>query len=238
MVAPKSKHLASTRQGEGEYERQEGQNEAAKSMRDPRRKAWEDMTASQRAHGTYGSDPLAKDPMSERDLKEKASTWDLELGTTKVTHKPPGYGGHVPESPSNKRALSQATGEAARESAKARMLLADIDQHRRGMIPAYGGHQPRAIRNVREQGEPEGRTTFGRMQVEGQSKEPPRSMERRQLSSGAGTDSFFTKPGQISESEQGRAQSQRYYHEVRPLEGAPGMFVPTRITPYGYPYRQ
>lgn len=210
-----------------------------RKLRDERPKRMEGQTMYRVSFGRYGSDPLEQDVHSPEQQTQVASTRELDAGSSRSGRFVPGYSGFVPSSSTNKRALEHGSGMHTHENHKSSMLLGTLDQYHRGALPGYQGHRPQAPRNAgREQAEPLGATMTSKSLIEGQSKEPPKMIESFNLQGKRGCQAFFSSPADMTESEEGKAQSERYYAETRPFEGTLSVAVPSKTTASGRPFNR
>ena len=196
---------------------------------------FEGLSVYSNVHGTYGSDPLVNSAPSEKDISRMASTAEFQAGTTRATHRIPGYQGYIPSSTYNDRAIGQAEGLNARKSAKAQMLLYSLDQYPRDVLPQYGGFRAQAGRNIQEPQPPNQLTTQGQANIDGTkgAKEDVDTQHFRD--SDSGTMSFFTG-GSVNVSDNGRSNAEQYYHTQRPKEGLPRIYYPSLTTSAGYKF--
>jgi len=189
------------------------------------------------AHGTFGSDPMARAAATEKEVSQKASTAEFFAGTTKSSAQIPGYGGFLPSAQNNELAVTAALGADTRKSTKDAMTLFDLDQYSRETLPHYGGFRARAPRNIRSLQEPTTQTTQGdvNFQTTRVAVKPADPAHFRK--SEAGTMSFFTA-GSVNVSDNGRSNAERYYQMLRPREGLPRIFYPSQTTAAGYKFRE
>lgn len=189
-------------------------------------------TIYSQTYGKYGSKPESAQPENAREF---------EMGTTKGTSKIPGYSGFIPSTENNMKAVDQATGLECRPSAKNEMLLFSLDQYSRESIPQYKGFRPQDGRNIKPSRGPTTETTQGQANHEGTqlgagylNQQDNREVFRN---SDKGIMSFFSQ-GSTYVSENGRAYAERYYHTLRPKEGLPRIYYPSKTTLSGYQFSE
>ncbi|QDZ22679.1 hypothetical protein HOP50_08g52270 [Chloropicon primus] len=174
--------------------------------------------------------------------KFDSSFKEFQLGTTKGTSKIPGYSGFIPATDNNTKAVSQARSTETRPNAKNEMLLFSLDQYSRDSIPHYRGFRPQDGGNIKPHKPPSKETTQGRTNFEAAQavangcnfNDGPRDHFR---SSDKGIMSFFSQ-GSTYVSENGTAYAERYYHTLRPKEGLPRVYYPSKTTLSGYKFAQ
>jgi len=193
-------------------------------------------TLYMRNMGTYGSDPISRSAKSEAEITKSCTTAEFNEGTTRKTMQIPGYSGFIPASNQNGTALVQAECYNPRASLKDSMLLSALDQHARDQVPRYCGFRPQVANNIKPQQAPTTLTTSGKANFEVTST-PMKVLDNSNCrKSEVGTMSFFT-PGQVSVSDNGQSNAELYYHCVRPREGLPRIFNPSKTTASGYTFQ-
>ena len=193
-------------------------------------------------YGNYGSNPLESMAKSQNDMSKASSFKEFQLGTTKGTSKIPGYSGFIPSTGNNTKAVKQAMGSETRPNAKNEMLLFSLDQYSRDSIPHYRGFRPQDGGNIKPHQPPSKETTQGLANFEAAQavangcnfNDGPRDNFR---SSDKGIMSFFSQ-GSTCVSENGTAYAERYYHTLRPKEGLPRIYYPSKTTLSGYKFAQ
>ena len=191
-------------------------------------------------YGKYGSNPLESMAKSQKDMAKASSFREFQLGTTKGTSKIPGYSGFIPATDNNRKAVHQAMGSETRPNAKNEMLLFSLDQFSRDSIPHYRGFRPQDGGNIKPHQPPSKETTQGLANFEASQavangcnfNDGPRDNFR---SSDKGIMSFFSQ-GSTYVSENGTAYAERYYHTLRPKEGLPRIYYPSKTTLSGYKF--
>ena len=191
------------------------------------------QTSYRRDFGGFQADPMARMPTSNMELTAHASTLELNAGAPASCRHIPGYAGHIPTLP------SKAKGDSLRESMKVEMCHGPVvDQYSRGSLPGYGGFRPAAIPNVK--------TELGKAPVEVLSqttsgmaqnivRKPGPVDSSHFVSSAKGTGSFFSGGG-LFVSDNGKSEAEKYYVNLRPLEGVSSMYVPSKTTDAGYKF--
>jgi len=203
--------------------------------------AFDGKTAYRQYYGQFLEDPSERLATGKLDYTLRASTAELNRGTTRANRHIPGYAGHVAVHPRN-----QVTDEP-RAYAKEDMCKGpSLDQYLRGAMPGYGGFKPQAPPNIRvdDPAQPRdvsrtlARTTQGAAALACTKLGPPKTSGRGAfISSQKGTMSFFTGGG-LFVSENGKSNAQRFFMDVRPFEGTPSLHVPSKTTSSGYHFNR
>jgi len=184
-------------------------------------------------YGVYGSDPLSKSANNEVGITARASTGQFNAGTTRSTEHIPGYSGFIPLTDNNPQALTAAAGAHNRNSAKDGMLLSALDQFSRHTLPQNGLFRPQVPKNIHPTQPPTLDSTQGWANNE-VTKVPLKPIDNSNFHQvDNGTMSFFTA-GTVAISDNGVAVAERYFHTVRPKEGLPRIFYPSKTTNSGY----
>lgn len=184
--------------------------------------------------GKYGSNPMSRTGTVEtaRDMLKVATTLEFNGGSTKACDHLPAYGGFIPITHPNVRDLEE---RLPRQSNKQSMLLCSLDQYSRDTLPGCNGFRPQGIRNIRERGPPNTETIQGRANYAASRGSTQPVVKTNFRRSTEGVMSFYT-PGQVSISDNGQALSERYFHNIRPLEGLPRIHHPSKTTSSGYAF--
>ncbi|WZN61722.1 flagellar associated protein [Chloropicon roscoffensis] len=226
----------------GEGKASGGDDSAAKESFGITASKFDGKSIYSQGYGKYGSNPLDQVAKSQKDMSKASSFREFQLGTTKGTSKIPGYSGFIPSTDNNTKAMSQAMGSETRPNAKNEMLLFSLDQYSRDSIPHYRGFRPQDGGNIKPHKPPSKETTQGRTNFEAAQavangcnfNDGPRDNFR---SSDKGIMSFFSQ-GSTYVSENGTAYAERYYHTLRPKEGLPRVYYPSKTTLSGYKFAQ
>lgn len=185
--------------------------------------------------GEYGSDPLSKSATNETGITQQASTGEFNLGTTRASRHIPGYGGFINKTRFNQTAVEASSGTYSRPSEKDCMLLSALDQCSRGNIPQYGGFRPQVPLNIQPSQGPVKTTTSGFQNYQA-TKHPLKPVDNSNFNNmDAGVMSFFTA-GTLSVSDNGNSNAERYYANVRPMEGLPRIHYPSKTAVPGYKF--
>lgn len=184
-------------------------------------------------YGQYLEDPAKRAATHGPEMKLKASTRGLNVGTTRGTMHIPGYTGHLP-------ADAKSRGTDVRPDNKAEMLMYSLDQYSRDWVPGYKGHRAQAPKNQVLDLECNLSTTQGvtdRNVVKMKDKKiiVDNQSTVHRLDPKRGTMSFF-EGGGLYVSDNGKSSAERYYCTVRPGEGAPRPYIPSKTTASGYKF--
>ena len=185
--------------------------------------------------GKYGSNPMERTGTvaTARDMLKVATTLEFNGGSTKACDHLPAYGGFIPITHPN---VMELEARLPRQSNKQSMLLCALDQYSRDTLPGCNGFRPQGIRNIRERGPPNTETIQGRANYAASSRGSTQPVVKTNFRrSTEGVMSFYT-PGQVSISDNGQALSERYFHNIRPLEGLPRIHHPSKTTSSGYAF--
>lgn len=68
--------------------------------------------------GVQGADPMLKATTNPAEVTLSSTTRDLNEGTTRAAHHPPGYTGFIPAAHINETAVQQASGETIKTNIK------------------------------------------------------------------------------------------------------------------------
>jgi len=181
--------------------------------------------------GKFGVDPHSKTPKDPSEINFKASTAENFQGTTKASYHPPGYSGFIPETGRNAKATVQGLCTEPRESTKnfEQQILFQFPHQ----IPGYGGYRPQTAINDVGPVRNEALTTTGRNMISGTNGFEPGDLglSMATLAQTAPQRSIFGKSGSLQKtafshesmsgalSDNGRHDSEMYYHKTRPMEG-------------------
>lgn len=187
-----------------------------------------------KSFGAFGSDPLDHSAQHESEMPKMATTKELNIGSHQATGHIPGYSGFLPRFEYNPKAIEKAhIGDTTRGDQKAKMLLVSMDQYSRHLMPKYGGFRAQDVTNMHgEELPPTTRTHQGSVNQDVWKSDPPPQNKASFLTSKDGTLSFFTG-GAGAVSENGKSLAQCYYLAVRPKEGLPRIFYPSKTTHWG-----
>ena len=182
----------------------------------------------------FGADPLARAPPPNAagigaGLSQRATTSDLNLGTTRATRHVPGYAGFVAAAPHNHAALDHSDGVLTRPSLKDAMLLRALDQYGRGLTPGQTLWRPQHPKNVRPAPPPTTATTTGAANARTLRDGTPAPVTGHGSDDKTGVMSFFTA-GVETVSDNGKTNAQQYFAHVRPFEGRASGYYPSRTT--------
>lgn len=84
-------------------------------------KRFEGSSTYSRDFGPLGSDPMQHATTVPTQQTLASTTRELNEGTTRAAHHPPGYTGFVPAAATNPAAVEQAAGHTCRPDAKVRL---------------------------------------------------------------------------------------------------------------------
>merc|ERR1711871_781756 len=171
-----------------------------------------------------------------------SSVRDLLVGTGKTAGHTPGYCGFVPATeetnPTGTKALAQANiGNLVRPSTKDFRMFTNKNYPLQ--LPGYTGFQPQDVENSNEPSFKRDMTTLG-VTHNTDNSFPPHSAyiskERGAYNISNKMREDFFQPGVESESDKGIANSDLFYHMVRPQEGIPKVLHPSEETVPGYAF--
>jgi len=142
-------------------------------------------------------------------------------GTSQASKQIPGYGGFLPVSEVNDHALMHGFGNDSRASLKETLF----DSYRK-VLPGYTGFQPASVHNVRTFDVPlvttHGATNHSMLELGSKLKRPEAGGESLILKE------MFQAPLEGRPSDNGVANAQLYYCQVRPYEGLPRIHYPSK----------
>ncbi|CAG9467888.1 unnamed protein product [Pedinophyceae sp. YPF-701] len=179
-------------------------------------------------HGEFMEDPMSRMPAGKQDYTLRSSTRALNAGTSRGSRHIPGYAGHISQ--------NGVSGVDPRPDGKAGVLLHQLDQYSRDWLPGYGGHRPQAPGNLRLDIVTDLDTTQGRANRDVVHGHHDNTISKDHcISSAKGTGSFFAGGG-LFVSANGTSNAERYFHLLRPMDGAPRLYYPSRTTAAGYKF--
>ena len=178
-------------------------------------------------------------PLGEKAMSEYGTTRTLFAGTSKAFRRVPGYGGFMPAADKNlssQGALQQALDDHERPNPKACRLFT-LNQFPLDIPGTLCFHPKEAVNLVAG---PKGRAGTTTAQVNAYLSDADnlrkvaeaRSAERY-FGASQETTKFF-QGGELSLSENGKKNAERYYRLIRPREGVPRVVRPSATTDFGY----
>lgn len=142
-------------------------------------------------------------------------------GTSQFSKQIPGYGGFIPTSEVNDHALMHGFGSDTRASLKETLF-----ECYRKVLPGYTGFQPASVHNVRTFDVPlvtsHGATNHSMLGLQKTLKRPEAGGESLILKE------MFQAPLEGRPSDNGVANAELYYSNVRPYEGLPRIHYPSK----------
>jgi len=189
------------------------------------------LTSYRNDFGVFGADPNTKMAADPTEMSMRASTAEYNMGTTRFSCHPPGYSGFIPETARNAKASMHGHCANPRESTK-KFELSTLFQYPHD-IPGYAGYRPRTTINDVGPNRAPWLTTTGRTTAKGASEfqpgdlglsisilaqtAPQPSMHAKKSSIRQDLFSHESQTGCLSDN--GKADSDLYYHKTRPMEG-------------------
>lgn len=155
------------------------------------------------SYGALGDDPALRwGPASKKFIAP--TTVELDTGTVRASDHIPGYSGFVPAS---------GTGPMdARPNYKDNMLLLDLNQYSRQILPGYCGAKPREAVNVRLDMKATTQTVYGKENHATQALARTMKIDPITKVNATGVLSFFTGGGEFV-SDNGKNEAEKFYCE-------------------------
>jgi len=142
-------------------------------------------------------------------------------GTSQSSKQIPAYAGFIPSSEVNDHALMHGFGNESRASLKETLF-----ESYRKVLPGYTGFQPASVHNVRTFDVPlvtsHGATNHSMLELGSKLKRPEAGGESLILKQ------MFQAPLEGRPSDNGVANAQLYYAQIRPYEGLPRIHYPSK----------
>ena len=194
-------------------------------------------TSYGRDFGEAGADPMAHAPATEADTTRCCTTKDLSAGTQRNTWHLPGYTGFQAVTSHNGLAGEHSNGRLPRRDTKVDEMLFNLQQFPRSRLPGYTGFKPVEASNITVAQPAHGPTTdtvYG-LTNDLRMRAGNPIVDKRYFNSNDGIMGFYTQSG-LFISENGRTEAQKYYVDVRPLEGRAKHSQPSRRARNGAPF--